>query len=630
MHRLFTNFLFFLIICFFSSCDFGDRSQIPIESFFNQPKRTNFQLSPNGKFISFVQKYNGVENLYVMDLAADKIERITSETDIGIRSSFWANNDEIIFMKHRQPGDSLRLMAVNKDALSVRYILPPEDIKLRWVGPMRVNKDNELLVSLNSRDSSVFDVYRIHIINCTLEMIAENPGNISEWLPDNDGKIRVAVASDGHTETILYRQDEHSSFIPIIENNFRTSVKPLGLSSQKENRIYALSNVGRDKKALVSIDLLSGKEDSILFTHPDMDVSEGGYSVRKGAMDFVTYNAWKPEHHFFNTNIERVYSELSSRLDNYAIEITGKDDDFSKFLVRAYTDIDPGAFYFYDSEKQELKELGKVNEVIKPKDLSPTHSLTYTAKDGTEIHAYLTLPKGSRKMNLPTIVLPHNGPSSRVVWGYNAEVQFLVSRGFAVFQPNYRGSTGYGKAFWISGFKEWGKKIQQDIRDGVEWLVSEGIANPAKIGIYGSNFGGYSALHGACFNSDIYSCAASYSGITNLYTYLKEMPSYYSPYMKRFYEMVGDPKTDGDYLREFSPVFHPDKVKIPLFIAQGGKDTRNNVNETNIFVKELRKNGVDVTYMLKEEEGNGFQDYKNKLDFYLTLAGFFEKHLLKH
>lgn len=629
MHKLFTPLFLFIVVSAFWSCSIDRSPKIPIESFFNKSDKSNFQLSPNGRFISYIQKYEGVENLYVTDLENNLTERITTETDIGIRLSFWANNDEIIFLKYRSPGDSLRLMAVNKDALSVRYILPPSDVKMRWVGPLRVNSKNELLISLNARDSSVFDVYRLHIVNCTMEMVAKNPGNISEWMPDSQGEIKIAVASDGHTETILYRNHETQPFTPIIENNFRTAVQPLGFSSQNQERLFALSNVGRDKKALVEIDLLTGKEDSVIFIHEDIDVAKGGYSVRTGMMDFVIYNTWKPERYFFNKDIERVYKEISKQLDGYIIELEGKDDNLSKFLVRAYTDTDPGTYYFYDLGKNKLLELAKVNKALRSEELSPTEAVKYLTKDGVEINAYLTLPKNSSKVNLPVIVIPHNGPSSRVVWEYNAEVQFLASRGFAVFQPNYRGSTGYGKTFWTSGFKEWGGKVQEDIKEGAQWLIREGIADPKRIGIYGSNFGGYAALHGACFNAEIYSCAASYSGMTNLYTYLKEIPPYLTPYMEMFYEMVGDPKTDADYLRAFSPVFHPDKIKIPVFIAQGAKDNRNNVNETNIFVKELKKKGVDVTYMLKEEEGNFFRSDKNTIDFYRALESFFEKHLLK-
>lgn len=628
MNRNFT-LLIFCVLFVFVSCKSKTRDEIPIESFFNTSDKSNFRLSPNGKFISYIQKYNGIENLYVMDLENDAVERITNETDIGIRLSFWANDEDIVFLKHRPPGDSLRLMSVNRKALSVRYVLPPSNVKMRWVGPQRVNNRNELLVSLNSRDSSVFDVYRIHIADCTVDLVVKNPGNIVEWVPDNNGKIRAAISSNGHTETILYRDSERDAFTAVMENNFKTTVQPLGFSAKKHSRVYALSNLGRDKKALVEVDLLTGKEENILFIHPDVDVSKGGYSWRRGDMNFAVFHTSKLERHFFNKELEDIFDAISAQLKGYVFDLEGSDSTLTKFLVRAYTDVDPGAYYHYDREKNLLRELAKANSSLNPADLSPVTNVKYFTNDGTNIEAYLTLPKESSKRKLPVIVIPHNGPASRAVWSYDAEVQFLVSRGFAVFQPNYRGSTGYGKEFWASGFKEWGKLVQEDIKEGVEWLIEEGIADPKRIGIYGFNFGGYSALHGACFNSAFYTCAASYSGMTNLYTYLKEAPPYVAPYMEMYYEMIGDPRIDGDYLRAFSPVFHAKKVKIPLFIAQGGKDYRNNVNEMNMFIKELRKNGTDVTYMLREEEGNVFRIDENRVDFYKALEAFFEKHLLK-
>jgi dipeptidyl aminopeptidase/acylaminoacyl peptidase len=237
------------------------------------------------------------------------------------------------------------------------------------------------------------------------------------------------------------------------------------------------------------------------------------------------------------------------------------------------------------------------------------------------------LPKGDQNKNLPVIVMPHGGPDTRNTWTYNSEVQFLANRGYAVFQMNFRGSTGYGKEFWSAGFKQWGGRIQQDITDGVHWLIKEGVADPKRIGIYGYSFGGYSALWGLCFQSDLYACGVSYSGLSNLYAYLKAIPPYYRPYRLMIEEMVGSPKQDAEYLQGASPVFHTDKIKVPLLIAQGAKDQRVTVTETNQLVKELRKRKVKVTYLLKENEGHLFRNEENRLDFYDRLEKFLALHL---
>jgi len=239
----------------------------------------------------------------------------------------------------------------------------------------------------------------------------------------------------------------------------------------------------------------------------------------------------------------------------------------------------------------------------------------------------LTLPKGRIEKNLPCIVFPHSGPSQRNSWGYNNEVQYLANKGFAVLQVNYRGSIGYGKSFRNAGYKQWGKKIQDDIADGVSWITNNGTANPDKIGVYGSGFGGFSALNQAIYYQKLYKCAASYSGYINLFTYLKGFPAYFKPYQQMMNEIVGNPETDIDYLKYSSPIFQIHKIKLPLLIGQGGRDSRVNVNETNQFVKELRKRQIDVTYILHENENHQFKDAKNRLTFYKQLADFFEKQL---
>lgn len=618
----------FLIFLFIGSCKNALNEKIPIEHFFNKTDKSNFQLSPNGKFVSYLQRFEGIRNLYVIDLETKKTKRITSEREKGIRYSFWANNEELIFLKERSGDDSLRLMAVNRESLNSRFVLPPLKGKLRWIGPLKVNENNELLVGLNKRDSSVFDAYRLNILNRELKLVTTNPGNIVEWIPDNSGIIRAAVASDGNVESILYRHNEHSPFQTVLSNNFRTSVEPLGFSNENENRLFVLSNMNRDKKALLELNMLTGEEVNTLFSHVQVDLTKGGYSIQNGRMDFIVYNLWKPEVKFFNRFLEEVYECIQNKLPGYVIDIEGVPGDYSALLLHAYTDVDPGAYYYYNVEQDKLLEIGKVNTLLEVESLSPTTTFQYQTSDGLSIDGYLTIPKDAPKGPLPLIVLPHNAPSSRVVWGYNAEVQFLASRGYVVFQPNFRGSTGYGKEFWTAGFKSWGTKVQQDIKEGVEWLVNQGIADAKRIGIYGYSFGGYSALYGACFNSETYACAASYSGIINLYTYLKEFPPYFTPYVQKFYEMVGDPSIDGDYLRAYSPVFNADKVKIPLLVAQGIRDNRNNASETNHFIKELKKNGVEVNYLLKDE-GGYFTDEQNLVSFYEELELFFQKHLLK-
>lgn len=616
-----------IIGCLLQACDNQKSRFIPVEDFFSSSEKTNFKLSPNGKYVAYLGLYNGQQNIYVIHLdEGNKESRITSETGLGIRSYFWADDNELIFTKDKHRDDSLRVFAVNRSSSAVRLLMQPADVKLRWISPERV-QNNGLLVSLNERDSSVFDVYRLSTDACRKEMVAKNPGNIIKWFADLNGELRLALASDSAQETMLYRDDEALAFRPVLNNSFKTSIYPLGFSHAEKSHVFALSNVNRDKLALVEIDMKTGEEVREIYSHPDVDVDQGGYSSDWGEMTYALYSTWKQQRHFLSKRAQRVYEMIEDELKGYEIKILDCDTAYNRFIVRSYTDRDPGATYYYDTVQERLLKLADDNPALNGRTLAAMKPITYRSRDGRQIQGYLTLPTKHRGKKVPVIIYPHNGPGDRVKWEFNPEVQFFANRGYAVFQLNYRGSGGYGKAFWKAGFKEWGGKVQDDITDGVRWLIDEGVIDSSRIAIYGAGFGGYSALHGACFNSDLYACAASYAGFTNFFTYLKEFPPHLKPYLQMYYEIIGNPETEPDLIKEMSPVFHADSIKIPIFIAQGGKDSWSTVNETNQFVQKLKKRKIPVSYMLREEEGRYFHDEETRIMFYKKLGDFFDKYL---
>jgi dipeptidyl aminopeptidase/acylaminoacyl peptidase len=225
------------------------------------------------------------------------------------------------------------------------------------------------------------------------------------------------------------------------------------------------------------------------------------------------------------------------------------------------------------------------------------------------------------------IINPHGGPWARDSWGFNPEIQFLANRGYAVLQMNFRGSTGYGRKFWEASFRQWGRTMQDDITDGVKWLVKEGIADSSRIAIYGASYGGYATLSGITKTPELYACAVDYVGVSNMFTFMNTIPPYWEPYRKMMYEMVGDPKKDSLFLAEVSPVYHVDKIKCPVLVAQGANDPRVNKAESDQIVEQLRKQGVAVEYIVKDNEGHGFYNQENQFDFYRSMEGFFDKHL---
>lgn len=253
--------------------------------------------------------------------------------------------------------------------------------------------------------------------------------------------------------------------------------------------------------------------------------------------------------------------------------------------------------------------------------------VSYKSRDGLTINGYLTLPGGVEPKDLPLVVNPHGGPWERDSWGFDPETQFLANRGYAVLQMNYRGSTGYGRKFWEASFKQFGRRMQDDITDGVNYLIKEGIADPKRVAIYGGSYGGYATLAGVAFTPDLYACAVDYVGVSNLLTFMRTIPPYWKPLTAQMHELLGDPEKDEAAIKEVSPAFHADKIKAPLFVAQGAKDPRVNINESNQIVENLRKRGVQVEYMVKENEGHGFRNEENRFDFYEAMEKFLARYL---
>ncbi len=617
----------FILFLFISISCSGDKSvsRIPIKNFFSVPIKTLFLVSPDGKYISYLKPDNNKIHIYVETWDGKNTTQLTCDVNRNISSYLWVNNNQIIYLKDESDGENQGLYAVKSDGTNKRELLSFKNTNIKLITSGPVQNDN-VLVALNKRDSTVFDAYRLNIETGKLSLLVKNPGNITQWYSDPSGNLRMAIASDGVNETLLYRNSEAKRFNPVLTNNFKSSISPIGFS--KDNTcIYALSNQNRDKMALVELDCVTGKEHRTIYSNSDVDVSEAVYSQNKGKLIYAGFETWKKRRYYLDDSVKAMYSRLEELLPNSEIKVTGSDLAERKFIIRTYTDRNPGSYYLYTLKDNKLVKLSDVNNTLNVDDMAEMEPVHYKTRDNVIVNGYLTLPKGKSARNLPVVIMPHGSAYSRNSWGYNAEVQFLANRGYAVFQVNFRGSKGYGKKFWIAGFKEWGGKMQNDITDGVRWLISKKIADSTRIGIYGSSFGGFSALHGLCFQPELYKCGASYSGLTNLFTYLKDIPPYYRPYQQMYYETVGNPVADADYFRAASPVFHTDRIRVPVLIAQGSRDPRVNMNETNQFVKELKKRKVPVTYILKEGEGHYFRKPENKLEFYWELEKFLDKNL---
>ena len=602
---------------------------IPLENFFKNPEKSSFQISPNGQFISYMKPWeegNRRMNVYVKTFDSEEEIRITNAKKRSLYGYFWLNNNRIAYVQDKGGDENIHIYAVDIDGSNDIDLTPFENIQARITDDLEED-ENFILIELNKNNPQVHDVYRLNVNNGDLELIAKNPGNISGWMTDNDGKLRIALTSDGVNSSILYRDNEKDDFQEILTTNFKESVSPLFFTFDN-NEIYVSSNRHRDKSSIYKFDLQKGIETDLIFEHPDVDVYSLMRSKKRKLITGVSFYTDKQNYKFYDSWRRDLKLSLENKIPGVEVRLSSLSKDETKAIIVAFSDRSRGTYYYYDIQKDELTMLAELSPWLKTDDMAKMSPIKYESRDGLIIHGYLTLPinynKGDR---IPVVVNPHGGPWVRDYWGFNSEIQFLANKGYAVFQMNYRGSTGYGRSFWEKSFKQWGKDMQNDITDGVNWLIDEGIADPDKIAIYGASYGGYATLAGLTFTPDLYACGVDYVGVSSLFTFMESMPPYWELYRSMMYEMVGHPDNDKELLASASPLLHIDKIKAPLFIAQGANDPRVKKSESDQIVEALKQKGIDVPYMVKDDEGHGFYNEENQFDFYRAMDDFLKKYL---
>jgi len=596
-----------------------------MKDFFRNPEKTNYSLSQDGEYFAFLMPWKSRMNIFVQKIGSDELIRVTSETNRDIAEYFWANSKRIVYLKDNGGDENYRLFGVDIDGKNNKDLTPFEKVTVEIIDELE-EKDDELIIAINNRDSTVFDVYRLNVIAGKLDIIAKNPGNITGWLTDHEGKLRIAITTDGVNTGLLYRNNENEEFRLIHTCNFKEALIPV-MFTYDNKYIYAKSNINRDKTAIVKFDVEHNKELEVIFEHPDVDVSNLHSSKKRKKITGVSFTTEKKQSHFFDEDRKKLQDVLESKLPGYEVVIADMNKVEDKILVRTYSDKSRGAYYFYNLTTKDFFKLCDVSPWLNEKLLADMKPIKFTSRDGLLINGYLTLPIGTKPKNLPVVVTPHGGPWARDTWGFDPETQFLANRGYAVLKINFRGSVGYGREFWESSFKKWGREMQDDITDGVNWLIEQGIGDKNRIGIYGGSYGGYAVLAGLAFTPDIYRCGVDYVGVSNLFTFMKSIPPYWKPFLDMFYEMVGDPQKDKEILKKSSPVFHVDKIKAPLLIAQGANDPRVAKSESDQMVEALKKRGIDVPYIVKENEGHGFQNEENRFEFYREMEEFLGRHL---
>jgi len=612
------------------------------ELFFGPPTIAGGQLSPDGKFMSFLKTYKGTMNVWVKDASAafESAHPLTADTLRPIRSYFWSRDGKYILYVQDKGGDeNFNVYAVNpsekpatgQDIPTNRALTDYKGVRT-FIYSVPKSDPDALYIGLNDRDKKWHDLYKLKISSGEKTLLRQNSDKdrITGWIFDWSDKLRLATRSNEDGSNDLLRVDE-KELVPIYHTGPFEEFDTYAFD--KDNKQYYIAtNKGdeRDLKQLVLLDPATMKE-TLVEKDPEnrVDFGNANFSDVTKTILVTSYTDEKERLYWKDKQFEADYKVIEKALPGLLLDFTSSTADENLWLLNAYSDTDPGAAYLFDRKTKKVSFQYRPRPDIPIKSLAPMKAIKYKSSDGLEIPAYLVLPKGVPAKNLPMVAFPHGGPWGRDYWGYNSFAQFLANRGYAVLMPNFRASTGYGKKFLDAGNKQWGDKMQDDITWGVKYLVSEGIVDAKHVGIMGGSYGGYATLAGVAFTPDVYAAAVSIVGPSNLITLLNSIPPYWESIRKVFYLRMGDPTTDEGkkQLERQSPLNSADKIKTPLLVAQGANDPRVNKAESEQIVNALRKRNFPVEYILAPDEGHGFARPVNNMAMLAAAEKFLATYL---
>jgi dipeptidyl aminopeptidase/acylaminoacyl peptidase len=599
---------------------------IPRDTLFGNPEKTNPKISPDGKKLAYLAPNNGVLNIWVRSVSQSDDHVITGSAKRPIRQFFWQGDSEYIIYLQDQDGDeNYHLYQAALSSNMVRDLTPFQSVRAIPVAVDALHPDR-ILVGLNLRDPRLHDVYRIDLKTGAVELDTENPGDVRNWTADNDQQVRLAtvMSPDGGTE-IRSRLNAQDRWKSALKWGVEESIGgPVGFTPDNRAALI-LSSVDANALRLVELDLASGGQ-RVISEDPQYDVSDALLHPRTHALEAVEYSRDRSEWTVLNPDLQADFDALSHVRDG-DLEILSRDLDDRIWTVAYVTDDGPVYFYIYDRASKQATLLFSNRPDLEGYQLAKIKPITYSARDGMLLHGYLTLPVGLEPHNLPLVLLVHGGPWHRDTWGYDPFVQWLANRGYAVLQINFRGSTGYGKAYLNAGNHEWAGKMQTDLLDGKEWAIREGYADPKKVAIMGASYGGYATLVGVAHTPDEFVCGVDIVGPSSIATLLASIPPYWEPMKALFLKRVGDPDTQEELIRAASPLYRAHQIKVPLMIGQGANDPRVKQAESDQIVAEMRKNGKPVEYLVFPDEGHGFARPENSLKFTAAAESFLAKYL---
>jgi dipeptidyl aminopeptidase/acylaminoacyl peptidase len=610
------------------------------ELLFGNPEISGLQISPDAKYLSFLKPWKDTRNIWVksVDEPFSAARLLTSETKRPIPNYQWSRDSRVlIYTKDNNGDENFNAYAVDPKAPTPAGADTPPSRDLTGVKGVTVRlysspKDDadSLYIGLNDRDKAWHDLYKLKLSTGERTLLRKNTEKIASWVFDLRGQLRLAsrVAENGDQE--ILRVDP-SGFTKIYSCDVFESCDTLRFHKDAK-RVYIETNKGADTDliGLALLDVETGKVEPVEQDPlKKVDLASAVFSEQSDELIATVYQEDHYRRYFRDKTVESDYKFLAGKFTGKDFQVSNRSMDDRVWVIGARSDTEPGEAYVFDRTTRKLTPQYKLFDKLPRESLSKMQTIRYKSSDGLEIPAYLTLPNGTPGKNLPTMVFPHGGPWSRDTFGYNALVQFLANRGYAVLMPNFRGSTGYGKKFLNAGNGEWGRKMQDDITWGVKYLIAQGIADPKRVGIMGGSYGGYATLAGVAFTPDLYRAAVDIVGPSNLITLLEATPPYWEAERKILFSRMADMNTpEGQaWLKERSPLHTAAKIKTPLLVVQGANDPRVNKREADQIVIALRDRGFPVEYLVAPDEGHGFRRPVNNLAMYMATEKFLAKQM---
>jgi dipeptidyl aminopeptidase/acylaminoacyl peptidase len=610
---------------------------IPREKIFGNPTQVAGRLSPDGKWLSWIAPRDGVLNIFVAPATDPKAARpLTAETKRPIRQYFWSpDSRQILFINDKGGDENFLLYGVDVTSGEQRTLTPFEKTRVRIIN---ISNDvtDRILVGVNNRDPKWHDVHSLDLKTGKLTPVLNNTGSYSNFLADEQLDIRVAARSRPDGGTDYYRVSggkvEAQPFEVVTLEDAQTT-QPVGFTADGKI-LYWLDSRGRDTAAVIAQDVASGRK-TVIAQNARADIDNAMSNPRTGRLEAygVNYlkNEWVPIGGAVKADLDFLQSRLKGEI---AVQSRTRADD--KWLVGVDPVSAPTSVHLYDRKAKTLTRLyvGRPELVGAP--LAAMHPVEIKTRDGFNMVSYLTLPPGADPDGdgkpdkaVPMVLMVHGGPWGRDTYGYDAYAQWLANRGYAVLSPNFRASTGFGKKFISAGDLQWGKKMQDDLNDAVDWAVTSGVTTADKVAIMGGSYGGYAVLAGLAFTPDKFACGVDIVGPSNLGTLLGTIPPYWEAQRAQFYKRMGDPNTaEGRaYQREVSPLYSADRISRPLLIGQGANDPRVNVAESQQIVDAMKAKNIPVTYVVFPDEGHGFARPQNNIAFNAVAENFLAKCL---